>query len=278
MAETYAVKLELQANLSALDRAYAKTTQFENQLNKLRGIDPFQQAQRGAQSAATAVDGLSGRFRDVNGRLREANGQFVTLGSSAGKAANEVNKLNNAGNGLSGVAAGVSKLAAAYGALRIAQDAISAGVTRVESTRRITALAGAFNEVEAAQAAAGRASEKFGISQTEANQQFAQLYARLRPIGISLGEIETAFNGFNTGAKLSGASATEASSAWLQLSQALGSGVLRGEELNSIFEQTPIIVQAIAQEMNAPIGKIRELAKDGKITSDIVLRGLKRLR
>ena len=53
--------------------------------------------------------------------------------------------------------------------------------------------------------------------------------------------------------------------------------MLRGEELNSVFEQTPTVVQAIAKEMGVPIGAIRDLAKEGKITSDIVLRALKRL-
>ena len=103
------------------------------------------------------------------------------------------------------------------------------------------------------------------MSQREAAKGFAQIYARLRPIGIELKDIESAYAGFETSARLSGASAQEASAAFLQLSQALGSGVLRGEELNSIFEQTPGVVKAIADEMGAPIGQIRKLASEGKI-------------
>ena len=60
------------------------------------------------------------------------------------------------------------------------------------------------------------------------------------------------------------------SSASLQLTQALGSGVLRGEELNAVFEAAPNIIQAIADYMNVPIGKIRGMATEGKITADIV--------
>ena len=70
--------------------------------------------------------------------------------------------------------------------------------------------------------------------------------------------------------KVSGASSAEASGAMLQLSQALGSGVLRGDELNSIFEQAPNLIRYIADYMDVPIGKIRELASEGKITADIV--------
>lgn len=70
--------------------------------------------------------------------------------------------------------------------------------------------------------------------------------------------------------KVSGASSAEASGAMLQLSQALGSGVLRGDELNSIFEQAPNLIRYIADYMDVPIGKIREIASEGKITADIV--------
>jgi tape measure domain-containing protein len=67
-----------------------------------------------------------------------------------------------------------------------------------------------------------------------------------------------------------GAGTQEAANAMLQLSQALGSGVLRGDELNSIFEQAPNIIRTIADYMGQPIGKIREMASEGKITADIV--------
>lgn len=69
---------------------------------------------------------------------------------------------------------------------------------------------------------------------------------------------------------IAGASTQEAANAMLQLSQALGSGVLRGDELNSIFEQAPNLIQNIADYLNVPIGKIREMAADGEISADIV--------
>ena len=69
---------------------------------------------------------------------------------------------------------------------------------------------------------------------------------------------------------IAGASGAEASNAMLQLSQALGSGVLRGDELNSIFEQAPNLIQSIADYLGRPIGDIRELAKEGELSADIV--------
>lgn len=69
---------------------------------------------------------------------------------------------------------------------------------------------------------------------------------------------------------IAGASTQEAANAELQLSQALGSGVLRGDELNSIFEQAPNLIQNIADYLDVPIGQIREMAADGELSADVV--------
>ena len=69
---------------------------------------------------------------------------------------------------------------------------------------------------------------------------------------------------------IGGAGAQEQSAAMLQLTQAMASGVLRGEELNSIFENAPGIIQSIAKYLDVPIGQIRTMASEGQITADIV--------
>ena len=69
---------------------------------------------------------------------------------------------------------------------------------------------------------------------------------------------------------IAGASTMEASNAMLQLSQALGSGVLRGDELNSIFEQAPNLIGRIADHLQIPIGQIRQMATEGKLSADVV--------
>ena len=69
---------------------------------------------------------------------------------------------------------------------------------------------------------------------------------------------------------IAGASTQEAANAELQLSQALGSGVLRGDELKSIFEQAPNLIQNIADYLDVPIGKIRSMAQDGELSADVV--------
>ncbi len=69
---------------------------------------------------------------------------------------------------------------------------------------------------------------------------------------------------------IAGASREEQASSMLQLTQALGSGVLRGEEFNAVFEAAPNIMQAVADSMGVPLGALRDLAADGEITAEIV--------
>ncbi|NJI57644.1 tape measure protein, partial [Clostridioides difficile] len=73
---------------------------------------------------------------------------------------------------------------------------------------------------------------------------------------------------------IAGASTEEMNSALLQLTQGLGSGVLRGEELNAVFESAPNIIQSIADYLDVDIGKIRSMASEGMLTADIVKNSL----
>ena len=217
-------------------------------------------------------------FRGLQEQARIGSAQFKRYGDEISRLEAKLNGLDSASQRAgSGLRQQLLSGLAAAGAGRIAGGSIQATIANVESERRLRSLSQGLDEYTRVQEAASVAAAKFGITQTQANQEFAQIYARLRPIGLTLEQVSTAYNGFNTAAKLSGTTSAEASAAFLQLSQALGTGVLRGEELNSVFEQTPAVVQAIAQEMGVPIGQIRELAKEGRITSDIVLRALARI-
>jgi len=193
-----------------------------------------------------------------------------------------IKRMGNSMQGLAGrvknVKLTVDGLAKAYVALRVVQDSLNVTVQRAESERRLALLSQGFDDVALTTEAAAAAADKFGLSQTQANKDFAQVYARLRPLGIELETIRSVYEGFNTAAILSGSSATEASNAFLQLSQALGTGALRGDELRSVFEQTPAVIQAIAKEMNVTVGAIKDLAKEGKVTTEFILPALERLR
>ena len=229
----------------------------------------------GIRNSITAFRGLqeqakigSREFQRYGSEIQKLEGKLKGIDGTAEKAGRSLGQ-----NLAAGLAAGL----AAAGIGQAVRGSLEAVVAGEESQRRLRSLSQGLDDYSRVQATATAAAQKFGVAQTQANQEFAQIYARLRPVGLTLEEISTVYNGFNTAAKLSGATSAEASAAFLQLSQALGTGVLRGEELNSVFQQTPAVVQGIAQVMGVPIGQIRDLAKEGKITGDIVLEALKRI-
>lgn len=177
------------------------------------------------------------------------------------------------GKRMGGLRGTIGKAAIAFAAFR----AVQTGVQRVESERRIKLLGQRFGEYAQLQNAATQAAKKFNLSQTEANQALANAFARLRPLGVSLEDITSTFGGFRTAAVLGGATAAEASAAFTQLSQALGSGALRGDEFRSVAEQAPLVLQAISDETGVAAGDLKEYAAQGLLTSDIVIKALRRI-
>lgn len=177
---------------------------------------------------------------------------------------------------LAGVAGGIAAQATQY-AVQGTQAVVKVGLDAESSRVRLKALTDEFGEYNQAQQAAARIAQTLRLSTTEAQAGFADLYASLRPTGVTIQEVEKAFIGFTAAARNSGATAQESSAALVQLKQALASGVLQGEELRSIREQAPLVAQAIAKEMGVSIGALKELASQGEVTSDIVLRALAKL-
>ncbi|MCF6660712.1 tape measure protein [Raoultella ornithinolytica] len=106
----------------------------------------------------------------------------------------------------------------------------------------------------------------------------ASLYARLeratRQYGTSAGDLSKLTTIINQGFVVSGATAQEAENAIIQLSQGLASGALRGEEFNSVNEQGNRLIVALADSMGVSIGEMRNMAAQGKLTTDVVVNGL----
>lgn len=103
---------------------------------------------------------------------------------------------------------------------------------------------------------------------------YGRLATSLRDMGGTQRETADITEAVTLSLRLSGATAAESSSAILQLSQAFASGVLRGEEFNAVNEAAPRLMKALADGIGVPVGKLREMAKDGEITSDVMARVL----
>ncbi|MCB5187387.1 tape measure protein [Methylobacillus caricis] len=110
-------------------------------------------------------------------------------------------------------------------------------------------------------------------AQTEVNSTgilYARLNNSLRGLNATQVEVSNISETVALSLRVSGATATESASAMLQLSQAFGSGVLRGEEFNAVNEAAPGLMRTLAEAINVPVGSLREMASQGLLTSDIL--------
>jgi len=105
---------------------------------------------------------------------------------------------------------------------------------------------------------------------------YTQIARASKELGVSQKDLLAATQTISQALTISGASAGSAQAALTQLSQGLASGTLRGEELNSVLEQTPRLAQAIAQGLGLTTGELRKFASEGKLTSEAVLNALQK--
>ena len=171
----------------------------------------------------------------------------------------------------------LGKLKAAFAGVAftaVARQAVNTASNFQALQLRMKVLTSEFGEFAQAQELVRKAQDKFNLSIVEATRGVTDIFARLRPLGVSLKDIETTFIGFNTIAKLAGLNATEASAAFTQLAQGLGSGRLQGDEFRSIAEQVPQLLKAISDETGIASGKLKDFASKGLLDSEIVLRAL----
>jgi tape measure domain-containing protein len=183
---------------------------------------------------------------------------------------NKTNTLQKSFGGLRSAIAGVGITVLARNAVKTAADFNKLNIR----LKLLTKQTGTFAK---SQEIAAEAQRTFGLSAEEALEGITNITARLAPLGIAVEDIKSTFFGFNTAAKLAGASTIEASNAFRQLAQALGSGRLQGDEFRSLAEQIPTLLQPIAAELGVSIGELKKFASEGKLTSDVVLRALRKI-
>lgn len=197
--------------------------------------------------------------------------QMNTVSNSINNAENEQQSFNNTVNGgtsaMGGLVAKVMALASAYmGVNKLVDmsDELTLTTARLDMMNdKVQTTPELLNMVyQSAQNARG--------SLTDMADVVARFGNNAKDAFSSSREVVDFANLVQKQMTIAGAGTQEASNAMLQLSQALGSGVLRGDELNSIFEQAPNLIQSVADYMNVPIGKIREMAQEGKLSASIV--------
>lgn len=202
--------------------------------------------------------------------------QLVIDGKNNTRAAfNEVNKSLDGMN---------KQLAAAGFALKgflsvaVLQSAATAYADLADQSKQIDArlrlATKSQEEFNRASADVRRIANENGASIGAVTQLYARLSPALREAGRSQQEIAQVTEAVTKALKISGASAAESEGAIMQFAQALGAGALRGDEFNSIAEAAPRLMQALADSLGVPVGALREMAKAGELTSEVVANAL----
>lgn len=179
----------------------------------------------------------------------------------------------------------MNKKLEAAGRAVIGAFSISALTSAVQG---IAAAADSYNLMNARLQLATESQEEFNTAQAELRKiatstqtplaSLVTLYGRIsRPLkeaGRSQEDILKVTEAVATAFRVSGASAQEAENGVIQFAQALGSGALRGDEFNSVAEQAPRLMQALADSLGVPTGALKEMAAQGELTADVVTNAL----
>ncbi|HBR2769554.1 TPA: tape measure protein [Klebsiella pneumoniae] len=205
--------------------------------------------------------------REIDAALNGLNGSMGRLEASVNRTERSIGSMERTMSSLSGVAKGL------LAALSVQQVASYADAW-TELNNKVA------NSVRTGETQAEVMQRIFDVSQATQSSLngTATLYARLergtRTYNTSAEDLTRLTTIINQGFAVSGATAQEAENAIIQLSQCIASGVLRGEEFNSVSEQGSRLMVALADSMGVSIGQLRAMAAQGQLTTDVVVKGL----
>lgn len=236
--------------------------------------------EKGKKSLETLAQ-AGGRADDAMQKLgtgsKRAGADVATLAGETQKAGNAAKE---AARGFESVASGFNLLksaAAAYISLNTAQAIVKMadGVTQLNNQLRLAT----GSAVAAGQAYESlfQIAQKSRVSFTELGSTYAAIARAGNEMGVSQTRLLAVTQSISNAMTISGGSAQSMQAALVQLGQGLSSGTLRGEELNSIMEQTPRLAKAIADGLGVPIGALRKLGEQGELTAQQVITALEKV-
>lgn len=202
--------------------------------------------------------------RNAERTAKALNSELQGITNNGNKATSQTNALGTSMQALAGYMAGVVTVGAAINKI----DAY----TNLQN--RLKLVTNSQQELNKAM------NDTFGIAQRSYQtwDSVVQVYQRFsdnaKTLGINMEQTAKLTETVSKAVAVSGASTQAAEAALTQFGQALASGTLRGEELNSILEQTPALAKAIAQGMGITVGQLRSVAAEGKITGDVLVDAL----
>lgn len=218
--------------------------------------------------------GMKADTRDLNRGKRDVE-NFAKAGESAErKVTKSTTKMGQSFNQMTGFVRAAGAALAAFGAVQAVREITRISDEYANVNARLKLVTESTEELASVQ------SRLFGIAQSTSTEfsAVAELYTKVAraadDLGASQEEMLQFTQSINQAFQVSGASTAEAAGATRQLAQALQSGVLRGDEFNSINEQGGRIMQALADGLGIARGELRGMAEDGELTADVVLPAL----
>lgn len=231
----------------------------------------FTEAAVQSREALEDMAGAGGRAADS---VEETSNAARKMADASRDAADRQRRMNRAmRDGAHAADSLVSKLkalAAAYLGLRGAQSFVNLSDTWTQTTARLDRMNDGRQTTLQVQDMIFNAAQRSRGDYQDTADMAAKLGTLAPDAFGSTAEVVAFAEQINKQFALAGTSAQGAQAAMLQLTQAMSSGVLRGEELNSVLEQAPTITQAIAKYMGVSIGELRELASEGQVTAQVV--------
>ena len=206
-------------------------------------------------------------FDSLNNTLQQIAANASRAAAAGQQHAQAVKRTDTAANQLLST---MKRIASVTALIAAGKKAMGLSDEFAQTTARLNLMNDGLQETEDLQRLIYESAQRSRTSYTATADVVAKLGQRAGQAFSSNAETIQFAENLNKQFVIAGASQQEIASASLQLTQALGSGVLRGEELNAVFEAAPNIIQTIADYLDVPIGKIRDLAADGQITADIV--------
>lgn len=207
-----------------------------------------------------------------------ANAEINEMTENLNKATNKQDKLNKeiqeGCNNMDSLTNGVVGMVAAYAGFQGIGKLVKMSDEYTQTTARLNMINDGLQTTEALQDKIFASSQRSRASYNATADAVAKLSLNASDAFKSNDETILFAENLNKLFGIAGTEQASVASATLQLTQALGSGVLRGEEFNAVFEAAPNIMQTVADYMGVPIGKLREMAKDGQITASVVKNAL----
>lgn len=249
------------------DSANAQLEQLRSQLHQMTAEQNELNsavANMDVSSANSAYQRLSSTVANTERYIRDntdAQGEFTNaIQQSETMASNLMKK--------------VVGIVAAYASIQSIKMVIDVSDTLTQTTARLDMMNDGLQTTEQLQNMIFQAAERSRGSYQASADAISKMGIMARDAFDSNQELIGFVEQLNKQFTIAGTSAEGINAAMLQLTQAMGSGVLRGEELNSVFEQAPTIIQAIADYMEVPIGQIRAMAQEGQLSATVVKNAL----